>query len=157
MVKSYLKYEHAKSFGSILSGSSNLIWTSKDRTGTGAGQAITAANEEVLCWDLKKGELINRWKDERCSYTATAIAQSGVDKDMFAVGYEDGSIRIWDSKIATVLVNFNGHKSAITHLVFDKSGGDLQVVQRTLTSLFGIWLQKLACTSFEDTKIRSRE
>lgn len=116
------KYEHAKSFGSILSGSSNLIWTSKDRTGTGAGQAITAANEEVLCWDIKKGELISRWKDERCSYSATAIAQSGVDKDTFAVGYEDGSIRIWDSKIATVLVSFNGHKSAITHLVFDKSG-----------------------------------
>ncbi|KAM0514800.1 hypothetical protein ACHAPE_006475 [Trichoderma viride] len=122
MVKSYLKYEHAKSFGSILSGSSNLIWTSKDRTGTGAGQAITAANEEVLCWDIKKGELTSRWKDERCSYSVTAIAQSGVDKDMFAVGYEDGSIRIWDSKIATVLVNFNGHKSAITHLAFDKSG-----------------------------------
>ncbi|KAL7953943.1 WD40 repeat-like protein [Trichoderma compactum] len=122
MVKSYLKYEHAKSFGTILSGSSNLVWTSKDRTGTGAGQAITAANEEVLCWDIKKGELTGRWRDERCSYPVTAIAQSGVDKDMFAVGYEDGSIRIWDSKIATVLVNFNGHKSAITHLVFDKSG-----------------------------------
>ncbi|KAL6868565.1 WD40 repeat-like protein [Trichoderma novae-zelandiae] len=122
MVKSYLKYEHAKSFGTILSGPSNLVWTSKDRTGTGAGQAITAANEEVLCWDIKKGELISRWRDERCSYPVTAIAQSGVDKDMFAVGYEDGSIRIWDSKIATVLVSFNGHKSAITHLVFDKSG-----------------------------------
>ncbi|KAM6479750.1 WD40 repeat-like protein [Trichoderma sp. SZMC 28011] len=122
MVKSYLKYEHAKSFGTVLSGSSNLVWTSKDRTGAGAGQAITAANEEVLCWDIKKGELTGRWRDERCSYPVTAIAQSGVDKDMFAVGYEDGSIRIWDSKIATVLVNFNGHKSAITHLVFDKSG-----------------------------------
>ncbi|RFU77716.1 dip2-dom34p-interacting [Trichoderma arundinaceum] len=122
MVKSYLKYEHAKSFGTVLSSASNLVWTSKDRTGTGAGQAITAANEEVLCWDIKKGELTSRWRDERCSYPVTAIAQSGVDKDMFAVGYEDGSIRIWDSKIATVLVNFNGHKSAITHLVFDKSG-----------------------------------
>ncbi|KAH6606481.1 dip2-dom34p-interacting [Trichoderma cornu-damae] len=122
MVKSYLKYEHAKSFGTVLSSTSNLVWTSKDRTGNGAGQAVTAANEEVLCWDIKKGELSSRWRDERCSYPVTAIAQSGVDKDMFAVGYEDGSIRIWDSKIATVLVNFNGHKSAVTHLVFDKSG-----------------------------------
>lgn len=52
----------------------------------------------------------------------TAIAQSKIDKDVFAVGYEDGSIRLWDSKIATVIVNFNGHKSAITQLVFDKSG-----------------------------------
>lgn len=52
----------------------------------------------------------------------TAIAQSKADKDVFAVGYEDGSIRLWDSKISTVIVNFNGHKSAITKLSFDKSG-----------------------------------
>jgi U3 small nucleolar RNA-associated protein 12 len=52
----------------------------------------------------------------------TAIAQSTADKDLFAVGYEDGSIRLWDSKIATVIVRFNGHKSAITVLAFDKAG-----------------------------------
>lgn len=38
------------------------------------------------------------------------------------MGYEDGSIRIWDSKITTTIVSFNGHKSAITVLAFDKSG-----------------------------------
>ncbi|KAI5466279.1 WD40-repeat-containing domain protein [Mariannaea sp. PMI_226] len=122
MVKSYLKFEHAKSFGIVASSTSNLVWTSRDRTGAGAGQAIAAANEEVLCWDIKKGELISRWRDERCLTPVTAIAQSKTDKDIFAVGYEDGSIRIWDSKISTVLVNFNGHKSAITKLAFDKSG-----------------------------------
>ena len=36
--------------------------------------------------------------------------------------YEDGSIRIWDAKISTVVIAFNGHKSAITHLAFDKEG-----------------------------------
>lgn len=122
MVKSYLKYEHAKSFGVVTTNTSNIVWTSKDRAGTGAGQAVVAANEEVLCWDVKKGELLSRWKDERCTVPVTAIAQSPTDKDVFAVGYEDGSIRLWDSKISTVIVNFNGHKSAITHLTFDKSG-----------------------------------
>ncbi|CAM1506633.1 Fc.00g062740.m01.CDS01 [Cosmosporella sp. VM-42] len=122
MVKSYLKYEHAKSFGVVASSTSNLVWTSKDRTGTGAGQAVVAANEEVLCWDIKKGELVGCWKDERNKSPVTAIAQSKADKDVFAVGYEDGSIRLWDSKISTVIVNFNGHKSAITKLAFDKSG-----------------------------------
>jgi len=122
MVKSYLKYEHGKSFGVVASATSNLVWSSKDRTGTGAGQAIVAANEEVLCWDIKKGELLSRWRDERCTVPVTAIAQSKADKDVFAVGYEDGSIRLWDSKIASVVLNFNGHKSAITKLVFDKSG-----------------------------------
>jgi len=36
--------------------------------------------------------------------------------------YGDGSIRVWDSRIATVVISFNGHKSAITTLAFDKDG-----------------------------------
>lgn len=119
------KYEHAKSFGVVATATSNIVWTSKDRTGTNAGQAVVAANEEVLQWDIKKGELLGRWRDERCSVAVSAIAQSQADKDVFAVGYEDGSIRLWDSKISTVVVNFNGHKSAITKLAFDKSGARL--------------------------------
>ncbi|KAF4124158.1 U3 small nucleolar RNA-associated protein 12 [Geosmithia morbida] len=122
MVKSYLKYEHAKSFGVVASATSNLVWQSKERNGAGSGQAVVAANEEVLCWDIKKGELLSRWRDDRCKAPVTAIAQSKADPDFFAVGYEDGSIRLWDSKIATVLVNFNGHKSAVTVLAFDKAG-----------------------------------
>ncbi|KAF3346349.1 U2-associated protein [Verticillium dahliae VDG2] len=122
MVKSYLKYEHTKSFGVVASSTSNLVWTSKDRNGTGAGQVVVAANEEVLSWDIKKGELLSRWRDEKCTLPVTAIAQSKADKDVYAVGYEDGSIRLWDSKIAMVIVNFQGHSSAITHLAFDKAG-----------------------------------
>lgn len=66
--------------------------------------------------------MLSRWRDESCLSQVTAIAQSKTDPDVFAVGYEDGSIRLWDSKIATTIVNFNGHRSAITHLVFDRSG-----------------------------------
>lgn len=36
--------------------------------------------------------------------------------------YEDGSIRIWDSRTTTVIISFNGHKSAITQLAFDNAG-----------------------------------
>lgn len=36
--------------------------------------------------------------------------------------YQDGSIRVWDSRLGTVMITFNGHKSAVTHLRFDKSG-----------------------------------
>ncbi|KAK3694743.1 hypothetical protein B0T22DRAFT_453312 [Podospora appendiculata] len=124
MVKSYLKFEPCKSFGVVATATSNLVWASRDKsgTGTGAGQAIVAANEEVLTWDIKKGELLGRWRDNNCKAPVTAIAQSKTDPDLYAVGYEDGSIRLWDSKIATAVVNFNGHKSAITVLAFDKSG-----------------------------------
>ncbi|KAH8893773.1 WD40 repeat-like protein [Thozetella sp. PMI_491] len=122
MVKSYLKYEHSKSFGLVATASSNILWTSRDKTGSGAGQAIVPSNEEVFVWDIKKGELLSRWKDESCHSQVTAIAQSKSDPDVFAVGYEDGSIRLWDGKIATTIVSFNGHKSAVTILAFDKAG-----------------------------------
>jgi U3 small nucleolar RNA-associated protein 12 len=116
------KFEHSKSFGLITSSSSNILWTNNQGTATGAGQAVVAANEEVICWDIKKGELLSRWRDGNCRAQVTALAQSKTDSDIFAVGYEDGSIRLWDSKISTTIVNFNGHKSAITMLAFDKSG-----------------------------------
>ena len=89
---------------------------------SGAGRAIVGADEEVLSWDLKKGELLSRWKDASCSAEVTVIAQSEADPDVYAVGYADGSIRIWDSRIDTIIVSFNGHKSAITVLTFDKDG-----------------------------------
>jgi len=76
----------------------------------------------VLCWDIKTGELLSRWTDSKCRSQVTSIAQSKIDEDIFAVGYEDGSIRLWDSKIATIIVSFNGHRSAVTALTFDKSG-----------------------------------
>ncbi|KAK4187957.1 hypothetical protein QBC35DRAFT_497355 [Podospora australis] len=122
MVKSYLKFEPSKSFGVVASSTSNIVWSSGQKSKSGAGQAIVAANEEVLVWDIKKGELLSRWKDENCRAQVTAIAQSKIDPDVFAVGYENGSIRIWDGKIATSVVSFNGHKSAVTILAFDKSG-----------------------------------
>jgi U3 small nucleolar RNA-associated protein 12 len=119
------KYEHSKTFGLVNSSTSNAIWSAEEAVpsrNTGAGKAVVPANEEVLCWDIKKGELLGRWKDDKCKSQVTAIAQSTTDHDIFAVGYEDGSIRLWDSKIATIIVNFNGHRSAITILVFDNSG-----------------------------------
>ena len=125
MFSTYRKYEHSKSFGLVTSATSNIVWTSKDKdksSSTSAGQVVVAANEEVLCWDIKKGELLARWRDENCLSQVTAIAQSKTDPDVFAVGYEDGSIRLWDSKISSVIVNFNGHRSAITNLAFDRSG-----------------------------------
>ncbi|KAL3424794.1 WD domain-containing protein [Phlyctema vagabunda] len=126
MVKSYLKYEHAKTFGLVNSSTANVVWSadasSTTSRSTGSGRAVTAANEEVLCWDIKKGELISRWRDEACKSQVTAIVQSKTDQDIYAVGYEDGSIRLWDSKIASVIVAFNGHKSAVTLLSFDSAG-----------------------------------
>ncbi|KAF2228642.1 WD40 repeat-like protein [Viridothelium virens] len=129
MVKSYRKYEHAETFGTVTSGLSNVVWsTSESVTGirdAGAGQAYVGANEEVLCWDVKTGGLLNRWRDSECGAEVTSISRSRAEEDIFAVGYSDGSIRIWDSRTINVLLSFNGHRSAITHLVFDQTGSRL--------------------------------
>ena len=121
----FRKFEHSKTFGLVNSSTSNAIWCGDEASSsrhTGAGRAVVPANEEVLCWDIKTGELLSRWKDSNCRSQVTAITQSTTDNEIFAVGYEDGSIRIWDSKIATAIVSFNGHRSAITGLAFDASG-----------------------------------
>ncbi|KAG5289606.1 WD domain-containing protein [Histoplasma ohiense] len=127
MVKSYLKFEPSKTFGVITAASSNAVWipdedVSAETRHTGAGRAVVGAGEEVICWDVKKGELLTRWRDSDCSAQVTAISQSKTDQDVFAVGYEDGSIRLWDSRLATVMISFNGHKTAITQLAFDGAG-----------------------------------
>lgn len=46
-------------------------------------------------------------------------------EDVFAVGYADGSVRLWNSTTSTVIVAFNGHKNAVTALAFDDSGSRL--------------------------------
>ncbi|KAF2835524.1 WD40 repeat-like protein [Patellaria atrata CBS 101060] len=127
MVRSYIKYEHSQTLGIVTSATSNVVWIADARTdalnrATGAGRAYVGANEEVLSWDVKKGELLSRWRDSTCNSEVTVLANSKADPDVFAVGYADGSIRVWDSRIATIIVTFNGHKSAVTTLSFDKSG-----------------------------------
>ena len=128
MLTSNSKYEQTDSFGVVASTTSNLVWTSEGVTQpgssrpAGAGRAYAAANEEVLCWDVKKGELLSRWRDSSCTEEVTAICQSEVDADVFAIGYSDGSIRVWDARTGTVIISFNGHRSAITILKFDGSG-----------------------------------
>ncbi|KAF2682684.1 WD40 repeat-like protein [Lentithecium fluviatile CBS 122367] len=128
MVRSYTKYEQTDTFGVVATATSNIVWTSEgvSQPGSsrppGAGRAYAAANEEVLCWDVKKGELLSRWRDSSCTEEVTVICRNEVDPDVFAVGYADGSIRVWDARTATVVISFNGHKSAVTILAFDRSG-----------------------------------
>ncbi|KAK5014839.1 beta transducin, partial [Cryomyces antarcticus] len=132
MVRSYRKYEQAQSFGVINSGSANVVWTAEGPTSgastartTGAGRAYVGANEEVLCWDVKKGELLSRWHDSDCKAAATVIARSPTQEDVYAMGYGDGSIRVWDAVTANIIISFNGHRSAVTKLVFDNGGSRL--------------------------------
>lgn len=123
------KYEPESVFGVVNSPATNIVWTENNAhtttRQTGAGKAYVGANERVLCWDVKRGELLSIWKDKTCRSQVTALSQCPSQHDLFAVGHADGSIRIWDAISANVLITFNGHRSAVTHLAFDRDGSRL--------------------------------
>lgn len=58
----------------------------------------------------------------RSPVTALARCPSPTSSNLFAVGYEDGSIRIWDSTTSTAQLTFNGHRRAVSSLTFDATG-----------------------------------
>jgi U3 small nucleolar RNA-associated protein 12 len=85
------KFERSKTFGLVTTPSSDAIWTRDEDSSvssrhTGAGRAVVGASEEVICWDVKKGEILSRWRDVDCRAEVTTISQSKTDEDVFAVG-----------------------------------------------------------------------
>jgi U3 small nucleolar RNA-associated protein 12 len=61
------------------------------------------------------------WHETGHRAEVTCIVRSP-RSDVFAVGYADGSIRLWSAASASVITVFNGHKKAIAALAFDASG-----------------------------------
>lgn len=133
MVKSYNRYDQEKCFG-VITSQSNIVWLppSDSQSSTSVGRALTSGLEEILIWDIKTGEILNRMRDgltPGASNASTTIAPSPVSylayheiNNIIAAGYNDGSIKIWDISSNSVIINFEGHKSPITQLKFDKSG-----------------------------------
>ncbi|KAI0036042.1 WD-repeat-containing protein [Vararia minispora EC-137] len=113
MVQSYLRHGPTQAFGLVCSPSSNSIYDGKF--------AYVPALEDVLVWDVKKGEMIAMWHETGHRAEVTCIARSSRN-DIFAVGYADGSIRLWSASAQSVVATFNGHKSAVTALAFDGTG-----------------------------------
>lgn len=146
LTRSLRKFEHSKTFGQICTNSANIIWDAASSSSSargdnldtvlggggsngakksGAGHAYAPANESVLVWDLKTATILSTWTVPDNTSLVTVIARSKTDPDVFAVGYDDGKIRVWDSRTATVIITFNGHKTAVTQLKFDGSGARL--------------------------------
>lgn len=64
------------------------------------------------------------WHETGHRGEVTCIARSP-QRDTFAVGYADGSIRLWSASEKSVISTFNGHKKAVTSLAFDEAGARL--------------------------------
>ncbi|KAG7582840.1 WD40-repeat-containing domain [Arabidopsis suecica] len=121
MVKAYLRYEAASSFGVISSVDSNITY---DSTGK---HVLAPALEKVGIWHVRQGVCTKTLNPSSSrggpSLAVTSIASSA--SSLVAVGYADGSIRIWDCEKGTCEVNFNSHKGAVTALRYNKVGSML--------------------------------
>ncbi|KAF2723212.1 WD40 repeat-like protein [Polychaeton citri CBS 116435] len=127
MVRSYRKYEAGQTFGTVTTASCNAIWSRSpgSTSSTGAGRAFVGANEDILCWDVKTSDLAFRLHDSDNSRPVTALSQCAAQPDLIAAGYEDGSVRVWDLLSGQVIVRFDGHRSAVTLVKFDREGARL--------------------------------
>ncbi|KAK9480728.1 WD40-repeat-containing domain protein [Lipomyces japonicus] len=120
MVKSYLRFEPDAAFG-VISSNCNALWLgSSSSSSTSAGRAIVGALESVITWDVKTGERLSKWNEVDIKAEVTALAK--YQDELFAAGYSDGTIRVWDGTTGEVVISFNGHKTAVSVLRFDGSG-----------------------------------
>ncbi|KAL3536218.1 hypothetical protein ACH5RR_004679 [Cinchona calisaya] len=128
MVKAYLRYEPAASFGVIVSGDSNIAYDSSGK------YLFAAALEKVGIWHVRQG-VCNKTLapapgstsrgSPALDVTAIASSPSSSSSSLVASGYADGSIRIWDCEKGSCETTLNGHKGAVTTLRYNKLGSFL--------------------------------
>ena len=84
------------------------------------GSTGTLYSQHIIRGKLTYNQLA-MWHETGHRAEVTCILHSP-QKDVFAVGYADGSIRLWSDSEKSVVATFNGHKKAITALAFDETG-----------------------------------
>ncbi|BEJ00040.1 hypothetical protein CcaverHIS631_0410820 [Cutaneotrichosporon cavernicola] len=100
--------------------------------------AYVAGWEDVLVWDVKRGELASMWHATGVTSPITYLTPAPAPEEStsstartFAVSYADGSIRLWSwdpetpGVEAVEVVTFNGHKKGVSALAWDADGGRL--------------------------------
>ncbi|KAK9805414.1 hypothetical protein WJX73_002742 [Symbiochloris irregularis] len=122
MVKAYLRYEAASTFG-VITSSISICHASNE------GQLLTAALESVLFWNLRQGTQVR-------ALAPPAPQNGGVpgevcrllcspSGDQLAVGHTDGNLRVWNLEQGTCDVTLRGHKGSISALRFSRGGATL--------------------------------
>ena len=141
MVKAYQRYRFDGDFGVVASLDSNVCFNKR-------GDFIyTAQNEFMAIWNPKTSKLVNKLSVNDSSVISdwipdsaedgentmqngtgsanrlgpipiSCIRQSPTQHQIVAVGYIDGSIRLWDVDKKIILATFHGHKSKVAVIAF---------------------------------------
>ncbi|SCM11964.1 U3 small nucleolar RNA-associated protein 12, putative [Plasmodium chabaudi adami] len=119
MVKSYDRYEFEDCFGIVNSRSSNCIFFN-------SSHILTGHDEGVSLWNVQEKEIKKKLIVPFVppyyffTYHVTYMCLSEKNKNILAVGYMNGSIRLFDIFQNKILSTFSGHTSAICKLKFNK-------------------------------------
>ncbi|NWX52027.1 WDR3 protein, partial [Steatornis caripensis] len=120
LTRQYLRYAPAALFGLVGSARGNAAFVAL-RGERGRCVAVPAC-EHVFVWDTRKGEKILILKGHKQEVSCLCPSPDGLH---LAVGYEDGSIRVFSLLSGEANITFNGHKAAVTALQYDHLGGRL--------------------------------
>ncbi|XP_053561745.1 WD repeat-containing protein 3 [Bombina bombina] len=120
LTKQYLRYAASAVFGVIASQKANVNFVTL--RGEKGRYVAVGACEHVFIWDTRKGEKVLILQGQKQEITQTCPSPDGLS---LAVGYEDGSIRIYSLLSGESSITFNGHKAAVTALNYDHLGGRL--------------------------------
>ncbi|KAM9320420.1 WD repeat-containing protein 3 [Gastrophryne carolinensis] len=120
LTKQYLRYAASAVFGVIASQKCNVRFVTL--RGEKGRYVAAGACEHVFIWDTRKGEKVLILQGQKHEATQLCPSPDGLS---LAVGYEDGSIRVFSLLSGDSGITFNGHKAAVTALGYDQLGGRL--------------------------------
>lgn len=128
MVKSYPRYIQDSVFG-VISSKSNLIFNNATNT------VYSSALDSIIEWNYKTQTHVSTISD---TATPGALSSSSLlpppeitrlayssFANLLAIGLSNGDIKVWDISTNSVIIKFQGHKSAISCLEFDNNGTSL--------------------------------
>ncbi|KAG6555190.1 hypothetical protein Mapa_003229 [Marchantia paleacea] len=120
MVKSYLRYEEAAAFGLVVSPGPNVEYDSSGKL------LLAGALEQLAVWNVKQGRSVHNLSIPAPATgtraLVTSVQRMPTSTSLVAVGYGDGTVRIWDIVKGTCETTLVGHKGATTALRYNKSG-----------------------------------
>lgn len=114
MVKAYLRYEGETAIGVISSRECNAIF---DRTGS---LVLTGCVDVVGVWNLRQSTQVRTLKTAKSAERVTRLCLKGGDQPVCAVGYSDGTVRLWNYEEAVLMQTLQGHRSGVSCLAFDR-------------------------------------
>ncbi|GFO36388.1 WD repeat-containing protein 3, partial [Plakobranchus ocellatus] len=117
VTKQYLRAAPGPVFGVIASHKANIV--SLPGTKDHSARCAVGACENIIVWDMNTKQKVITLEGDK--FEVTSLAKSPNTNHM-AVGYSDGSIRIFQLDTGQSDVTFQGHKSAVTCLAYDKPG-----------------------------------